>query len=132
MQNTFTLLRRRCGLSQHKAAEFLEVRLDTIKSWDGDRRGVPDRVIAELRELYNRMRRAAFEALAIMDEMPDGDVELGLANDDEEARALGFPCVDSHAAVLGMIVGKTTRKCVIVPRGSTVATAAAREVHGVD
>ena len=56
-------------------------------------------------------------------------VELGLVSDDYEARALGWPSADAHAAVLRKTIKLLPHDLAIlvkiVPRGSTPATAAA-------
>jgi hypothetical protein len=56
-------------------------------------------------------------------------IEIGLAADDHEAQALGWPCVGAQEAMLGLVVARCRRPVRIVPRGSTVATAAATDAH---
>jgi hypothetical protein len=126
MKTTIALLIDRCGLSDRGAADLLMVRIDTIKSWSNGRRIAHPDAIAALRALYRRLEVAANEALQIITDHPsDAIVELGLASDDYEAQQLGWPCVDVHAAVLGLVAARTDRQVRIVPRGSTSATAAA-------
>jgi hypothetical protein len=133
MASIFSLLADRCGLSHREAAELHGVRLDTVKSWSAGRNRAPDGVIAELRNLYASIERAAAEAGEIIRSKapPDAPIELGLSADDYEARLLGWPCVGAHAAVLGIIAAHVLRPVVIVPRGSTAATAAAADAHGL-
>jgi len=57
--------------------------------------------------------------------------ELGFAGDDDEARALGWPCVGAHGALLGLIVARAPAQCIVVRRGSTPATAAAMAAHNL-
>src|SRR5271154_5899212 len=57
----FAVLAERCGLSQREAAEFLKVRLDTIKSWCAGRNVAKPAVLAELRALYANIQAAADE-----------------------------------------------------------------------
>ncbi len=106
---------------------MLGVRLDTVKSWSLGRNPTPVGVIAELRLLYAGIERAAGEALAVLDVHAPGDaeIELGLAADDAEAQSLGWPCVNAHTAVLGLVIARCGRPVRIVPRGSTPATEAA-------
>jgi hypothetical protein len=52
-----------------------------------------------------------------------------LASDDYEAQQIGWPCVGAHAAVLGIVAARTNKPLIILPRGSTLATAAAIEAH---
>jgi hypothetical protein len=133
MTTTFALLCERCGLSVREAAEFLDTRLDTVKSWSSGRREAPPGAIDELRGLYAHIERAAAEGLAMIRRPRPGTlpqlVELGLASDDAEARALGWPCIGAHAAVLGLVAARATLPIEIVPRGATLATAAAADRH---
>lgn len=89
-------------------------------------------MIAELRSLYAKIEKAATEALAVIAVAP-GEVdviELGVSADNHEAQSLGWPCVGAHAAVLGLVAARCGQPVRIVPRGSTVATAAAADAHG--
>lgn len=128
MITPFALLLNRCGLSHREAAAFLRVRLDTVKSWSSGRERVRPSVLAELRALYARIERAAAEVTAVLPARhlaaPDL-IELGLASDDAEAQAIGWPCVGVHAAVVGIVAARLDLPVRIVPRASTVATAVA-------
>ena len=48
-----------CGLSQREAAAFLDVRLDTLKSWSSGRGPTPEGVMRELAALQGRIVKAA-------------------------------------------------------------------------
>lgn len=126
----FALLIARCGFSHREAADFLSVRLDTVKSWSAGRNRAPAGAIADLRALHAKIERAASEALAVIAEQKPEEIELGIVADDHEAQGLGWPCVGAHAAVLGLVVARAGIPVRIVPRGSTPATAAAAEAHG--
>lgn len=127
----FALLLDRCGLSHREAAVLLEVRPDTVKSWSAGRNRPPAGVLADLRRLYAAIERAAAEAVAQIALAPaDAEIELGLASDDAEAQGLGWPCVGAQAAMLGIVAARCGRPVRIVPRGSTLATAAAADAHG--
>lgn len=126
----YDLLRRRCGLSQAEAAALHQVRLDTVKSWCGGRNRANDGVLAELRQLHDQIERVAAEALAVIAAAPEAEeIELGYATDDHEAQALGWPCVGAQAASLGLVIARCQRTIRLIPRGSTLATAAAAEAH---
>lgn len=129
MTTVFALLSDRCGLSIRGAASLLGVREDTVKSWRAGRNGAPPAVIGQMRALYTRMERAAVEAAAQIAQTPAAEIEMGLASDDHEAQSLGWPCVGVHAAVLGLVVARTSQPVRIVPRGSTTASAASAEAH---
>ena len=131
----FRLLLNSSGLSIREAADFLDVRFNTIESWSSGRRSIPDGAVAQLLTLIDRQGRAAQEALSAIREgvaehgvLPE-EIEIGLSTDDHEARGLGWPTVSAHAAVLRRLIEIAPEdirdRMVIVPRGSTLATAAA-------
>ncbi|MCA3359227.1 MAG: hypothetical protein ING02_14620 [Roseomonas sp.] len=126
----YRLLLSRVGLSQADAATLHQVRLDTIKSWCAGRARAPVGVIAELRTLYARQKKAAAEALEMISERPEvGQIELGYAVDDHEAAGMGWPCAAAQWTSLGMVVAACDRPVSLVPRGTTMATAAAADQH---
>jgi len=137
MTTIFSLLSQTCGLSHREAAEWLGVRLDTVKSWSAGRNGTPDRVINNLVDLAAKIDIAANEAIDCIDEVASScgerrTIEIGLSSDDAEAQSLGWPCVGAHKAVSGLIVSRGMAAGYtfkIVPRGTTPATAAAADIH---
>ena len=137
MTTLFDLLVQTCGLSQREAADFLRVRLDTVKSWASGRRQAPHEALAELATLANRIDTAATEGLAQIEKMAAqhgalSEIDLGIASDDAEAQSIGWPCVGAQCASLGLVVARGTKRGYrfrISPRGSTVATASAAESH---
>ena len=58
-----------------------------------------------------------------------GQIELGYAVDDAEAQSMGWPCASAQWASLGIIAAGTDRHITLVPRGTTVATAAAADAR---
>lgn len=130
-------LHRPCGLSHREAARFLQVRLDTVKSWSIGRNACSARVLAELVVLAARIDTAALEALTQIEAMsalhggPD-EIDLGIASDDVKAQSIGWPCVGAQRASLGLIVARGIAKGYrfrVSPRGSTSVTAAAADAH---
>lgn len=121
------------GLSHREAADLLGVRLDTVKSWSSGRRTVSPGALAELWALADRQEEAAQQATDAWESAgKPPSVEIGVAADDHEARGLGWPCAGAHLAVARRVwelIGTETQVRV-VPRGSTVATAAAADAHG--
>lgn len=115
MITPFALLLGRCGLSHREAADLLGVRTDTVKSWSAGRNQTPDSVIAELRQLYARIERAANEQLILMDELaaehgsPDA-INLTLAANDAAARERGWPCVGAQAAAYGIVIAHSPQR----------------------
>lgn len=115
----FALIRARCGLSRAEAAQVLDVRSDTVRSWDDGRRNAPAAVLDQLAALHRRIEHAADEALAQIDDVverhgPAFEMALRVAGDDAEARLIGWPCVGAHQAVLGMVAAR------LIARGRTV------------
>lgn len=134
MSSTFKLISQDCGLTMTEAASFLDVRPDTAKSWWMGRRTCPDSVVDEILTLAIRQDVAAQEAALVITEAVERqgapeDIELGIAADDYEAQSIGWPCVGAHAAVIRKLIKMLPSALVvlvkIVPRGSTLATAAA-------
>ena len=106
---TFRLLSQVCGLSHREVADFLSVRLDTVKSWSSGRNPAPPGVLNELAALAEQIDAAADEAVAEIFKELDGvpeSIELELAADDAEAQSLGWPCVGAHRAVLALTVAR--------------------------
>jgi transcriptional regulator with XRE-family HTH domain len=60
---TFKSALGRYGLSQREAAEYLDVSLDTIKSWCSGRRPVPPGIWGEILALHNQVQAAIDELL---------------------------------------------------------------------
>ena len=134
MITIFSILCQRCGLSRQEAATFLKVRNDTVYSWSTGRNKAPQGAIDELRELYTRIESAADASLEEIKAMVNkrgnpGVIELGIAVDDHDAKLLGWPCVGAHGAVLGLVAARIDLPITIVPRGATVATAAAADAN---
>ncbi|GEC52279.1 hypothetical protein ABIF38_006441 [Bradyrhizobium japonicum] len=106
----YDLMRQRCGLSQAEAAEFQDVRLDTIKSWCSGRRPAPQRAVDELRDLYRRIREAG-EAYAHQvnrrgPRVDDAGARYQVAEpiDDADAIASGWPSKAACLAALGIAI----------------------------
>ena len=90
------------------------------------RNRVPADVTGQLRRLHALITVTAERVLAVMAEIPPGvEIEIGYPADDHEARALGLPCVGAWRAMAARVVARLERPVVLVPRGSTPATAAA-------
>ena len=125
----YRLLRERCGLSLDEAAAFHDTRIDTVRSWSSGRRNAPPGAIDELRALYAKIERAASELVDIAKKIEAEAIEISLSSDDHEAQSLGWPCAGAHEAAIGIAAARLSRDVIIVPRGSTPATAAAADAH---
>ena len=133
METSFKALKSATGMGHEEIAEFLAVRLDTVKAWSRGRRGCPETVIEQMKTLYRQLEAAAGHQAAMIRELtterPGAAIEIGIASDDHEARSLGLPGVGAHRTMIGMIIARLDVPVRVVPRGSTVATAAAIEAH---
>ncbi len=133
----FPILLQLSGLSHQEAANFLVVRPDTVKSWSSGRRTVPQGAVDKLCGLIAAQDRAAGEAIAQIAELTEPiaahgapeSVEIGYPADDYEASHLGFPTVSTWAAMAARVIVSANVKIILVPRGSTPATAAAADAH---
>ena len=131
-----TLLISMAGLSHREASDYLRVRLDTVQSWH--RKTKPNQasegVIGELKALIAAQENASNQFLDMVKTIsaqhgvPDV-IELGYPADDHEAQALGLPCVGAWMAMAGRCVARSPIRIKLVPRGSTLATAAAMDAH---
>lgn len=65
--STFKAAIALCGLSQAEAADFLQVGLDSIRSWCTGRRVPPVGMWKQLASLYRQIERAADDAADAMD-----------------------------------------------------------------
>jgi hypothetical protein len=132
----FAALAALAGLSQQEAADYLRVRLDTVKSWSRGRNPAAPRagVIDEMCALIRKQEAMAERALeAIRDRAASnarpGVVELGAPVLDEDAQRLGLPCCRAWGAVAARVIARSPIPVAIVPRGTTAATAAAADIH---
>lgn len=130
---TARLLIEACGLSHREAAEFLGVRIDTVGSWyRSPPKSARPGVLAELRALHAAQRRAAANMIRAARQQvkalgtPDA-IELAIASDDYEARQRGWPCVGAQRQMYAMVAARLDYPFMLVPRGSTTATAAAAD-----
>jgi DNA-binding transcriptional regulator YiaG len=119
----FAILVERCGLSQREAAEFLRVRLDTVKSWCTGRNVAKPAVLAELRGLHADIQAAADTLVLQVESLLDLQqqrglnqraIVFGLAETDDVARALGFPSQGPHAAAIGLALLRLPNDVVVV------------------
>ena len=130
--NPYSILGAYAGLSHREASDFHKVRLDTVKSWSSGRNRAPQRAIQELIDLISRQERLAeaallkIHALAVENGAPE-TIELGYPADDYEAQTLGWPCVGAWKAMAARVVSSSPVAVKLVPRGSTIGTAAAAD-----
>ena len=133
----FRALIESAGLSVQEAADFLRADERTVRRWlEGE--NPPTEILTQMFTLIDRKDRAAAEAIRIIEARLAtaamlAFIDLGLSTDDHEAQSLGWPTASAHAAVIRRVVETLPhglRHLIrIVPRGSTVASAAAADSH---
>lgn len=70
---TFASALRLCGLTHSEAADFLNVRIDTLKSWSAGRNPVPTGVWQDIAELWRKIESGETGGL------PSGAIEAHAA-----------------------------------------------------
>lgn len=136
MKTVFNILRQASGLSLREAAEFCEVRFDTARNWDHGRRTPPNEVINRLHDLSSRVQFVATETLSNIRELPEPkEIIIGYAADDYEAQQppLNWTFASTQYAMLGILLSlmrpEELSRVVLVPRGTTIESAAAEDAH---
>ncbi len=110
--NTYPLLIKLSGLSIGEAAEFHDVRLDTVKRWNNGRDDPPPGALAELRDLIEQQERVAASVLAIYREQlsergkPE-DIQTGW--DPSE-----WPCRSAAAMALARVAARVTVPVILL------------------
>ena len=132
----YDCLLKSSGMDSIDAAEFHGVDEEAIHMWVSGDEEPSQHEIDKISDLICRMAISVSEVVDYVLEQTEKhgsgpDVfELGLASDDQEAGVLGWPCKSAHKMVLGMTAAQMSEigiKVSIVPRGSTVPSAAAAD-----
>lgn len=139
--NLFVSFQSLCGLSNREAAAYLGVMESAVEKFRRGAKTAPIGTLRDLQQLWTVIDDAAVNAAeAIAD---DGilsradDIEIGYPADDNEAQALGLPCVGAWRQMLARIIDELMladenfdlARVKLVPRGATLATAAAIDAH---
>lgn len=96
---TFAASLRLCGLSQGEAADFLGVRLDTVKSWSAGRNPVPEGVWTMLADLWRRIEDAIDNA-STHEAIEDPRARMNIEADDENGLPGGAVAAAGAMALL--------------------------------
>lgn len=104
------------GLSQADAADYLGIRVDTVKSWARSRNPTTPRpgVTAELLELIHGQEAAADQVLADAARRGLTEIVITAPADDAEARALGYPGVSAWGAMLARVIAGASVPVVLL------------------
>lgn len=128
--NNFKCLLTATGLSLSDAAEFLNVSRKNITRWTNGTLEPPVGVIKELAKLVQKQNEAVKQTLDLIGQAKGfGDYEIGCPSDQIEANDMGWPSVSAFHMVVGRIIGEAGVDIKVVPRGSTLGTAAAADVQ---
>jgi hypothetical protein len=107
MSNVYNVLREACGLSQAEAADLHEARLDSVKSWCSDRRTAPPGVINDLQKLARQIHTSGVRYAELLKQRNEGDVYIiGLARDEDDARACGFPSMGAQMRAVAVAISQ--------------------------
>ncbi|MDZ4382789.1 MAG: hypothetical protein U0942_15770 [Parvibaculum sp.] len=137
----FAALQSLCGLSNREAASFLDMTESAVEKFRRGAKKAPPGALHELQNLWTVIDQAAVDAAeaigreGLLDAA--GGIEIGYPADDYEAEQLGLPCVGAWRQMLARMIdelmlineGFDPARLVLVPRGSTLATAAAADIH---
>ena len=52
-RNIYQIARESAGLTQEKAAEYIDISVDSLRSYEGNRRIPPDKIVIKMIEIYN-------------------------------------------------------------------------------
>lgn len=57
-RNIYQIARESAGLTQEKSAELMDISVDSLRAYEGDRRVPPDPVVIKMIEIYNTQHLA--------------------------------------------------------------------------
>ena len=128
--NNFKCLLSAAGLSLTEAADYLDVSRKNITRWANGTLEPPAGVLNELTKLIQKQNEAVKQTLDLIGQSEGvGEYEIGFPTDGTEAKDMGWPSVSAFKMVAGRIIAEATDVIKVVPRGSTVGTAAAADVQ---
>jgi hypothetical protein len=138
MVNRFNTLLAASGLTQSEAADWFDTNKAQIVDWARGKSRVPDRVVNQIADLAERILGRAdtladqIQKLVNEHGLPK-EIEIAISTDDHEAALNGLPTVSTERVCIGwalaQLAAETRARVKIVPRGSTVATAAAERAR---
>lgn len=67
-RNIYQIARESTGLTQEKASELLDISVDSLRAYEGDKRIPPDRVVIKMIEIYDS-QYLAYQHLKTSDEV---------------------------------------------------------------
>ena len=128
--NSFTSLISASGLSLTEAAKFLNAPHKNITRWANGALEPPVGVTKELAKLIHKQNEAVKQTLDLIGQSKSvGEYEIGCPSDQIEANDMGWPTVSAFKIVAGRVIAEAQVNIKVVPRGSTVGTAAAADIQ---
>lgn len=139
----FAALQALCGLSNREAAEFLGTKETYVEKLRRGARGARagGDYLSQLQALWTEIDQAAVDAAEAITATgaleAASEIEIGYPADDFEAQALGLPCVGAWRQMAARLIDELMMidanfdpaRIILVPRGSTLASAAAADAH---
>lgn len=133
MMTLFSAILENLGLSQSEAAEYLGVRLDTVKSWSSGRNRVRQTVLAELHALAEKQQSAADAAYAAWEEAgAPNEIEFAVP-DEAEINRRGWPSTGAFLAIAARLWSMLPSDLTvnIVRGGSTASVTEAQRLRRI-
>lgn len=122
------------GLSYPEVGAILGTSKETVRDWARGKSRTPDEALTWVHCLARAMQARADALVATLDDLQNGHglpatIEIAHTTDDHEAQANGFVNTNHERACIGLALARLPpehlRAVRLVPRGSTVAVAAA-------
>lgn len=139
----FSVMQSLCGLSNREAADFLgttENNVNKLRSGARGARAGRD-YLTRLQALWTEIDQAAVDEAEAIGKTgvlaAAAQIEIGYPADDHEAQTLGLPCVGAWRQMAARLIDELMMRddtfdpslISFVPRGSTMASAAAADAH---
>lgn len=128
----FNILLSSSCLSQREAAEYLNISTSSVDKMNRGKNPAPDGVIELLIELIRKQHNAAHHQLDIIEQSDVDLVHINAPSDDDEARAMGWPCLNAWKGMAAILVAWSPTPVKIVPRGTTLAGAKAADLNDLE
>ena len=126
------------GLSYAEAGAILGATKETVRDWARGKSRTPDDALNWAHDLVAAMLSKADTLADVYDQLAKKHgqpsvIEIGCSTDDPEAQSNGFVNLNHERATIGLAVAQLPLGAVkIVPRGSTVAVAAAKKARALE
>ncbi len=123
------------NVTYEQAAHHFGLPVTTIEDWASGRSKAPDEATEWAHQLIVGMLTKANTLTAAYEDLKanygePGEIEIGISTDDHEAQLNGFMSKTHERATMGLALAQLPTGVIkLVPRGSTLGTAAAEAQH---